>query len=170
MARGGPGGGAAFRVCFVCLGNICRSPTAEGIFRHLVREAGLEALFAIDSAGTGEWHAGEPPDRRATATAKRRGVTLEGAARQFRRGDFARFDLVIAMDRENRDELARMAPDEAAHAKVALLRDFDPEAPDGADVPDPYYGGARGFDDVFDLCTAACRGLLAQVREERGLG
>lgn len=154
---------AILRVCFVCLGNICRSPTAEGVFLHLVAQAGRAAAFEIDSAGTAAYHEGERPDRRSLATARARGVELPGRARQFRRDDFARFDHVLAMDRENLRALQRLAPDEAARAKVALLRRFDPDAPPDAEVPDPYYGGADGFDRVFEICMAACRGFLAHV-------
>jgi protein-tyrosine phosphatase len=153
------------RVLFVCLGNICRSPTAEGVMRALVREAGLENRIELDSAGTGAWHIGEPPDRRARNAALERGVVLEGAARQIERGDFAEFDLIVAMDRSNVEELRRIAPDDAARAKIRLLRELDP-SPDGElDVPDPYHGGVRGFDDVFDLVQSACAALLAQLRE-----
>ena len=155
---------ARVRVCFVCLGNICRSPTAEGIFRQRVHEAGLEGRFRVESAGTGGYHVGEPPDARAAATARGRGVELSGRARQFRARDFRRFDHVVAMDAENRRDLLALAPDDEARAKVSLLRDFDPESPSGAAVPDPYYGGDGGFDEVFDVCDAACRGLLARLR------
>jgi protein-tyrosine phosphatase len=151
---------------FVCAGNICRSPTAEGVMRSLVREAGLEDEFEIDSAGTGGWHAGDPPDRRATASARRRGITLEGAARQVRQDDFERYDLLLAADRENLAHLRAMAPNEESRSKVRLLREFDPEsagAPD-LDVPDPYYGGPDGFEEVLDLVEAACRGLLRHAR------
>lgn len=153
------------RVCFVCLGNICRSPTAEGVMLHLVAEAGRADAFEIDSAGTAAYHEGERPDRRSLATARARGVELPGRARQFRREDFARFDHVLAMDRENLRELSRLAPDDAARAKVALLRSFDPASPPGAEVPDPYYGGPDGFALVFEICMAACRGFLAHVDE-----
>ena len=156
------------RVCFVCLGNICRSPTAEGVFRHLVREAGLDHRVEIDSAGTAAYHAGESPDPRSTAAAARRGVVLEGAARKFVAGDFRRFDYVVAMDRKNRDDLRRLAPDADARARITLLRDHDPASPPESDVPDPYYGGARGFEEVLDLCERACRALLASLRERRG--
>ncbi|MEM9456590.1 MAG: low molecular weight protein-tyrosine-phosphatase [Myxococcota bacterium] len=159
---------AVTSVCFVCLGNICRSPTAEGVFRHLVAEGGHEGTFEIDSAGTAAYHAGEPPDRRSTATAQRRGVALTGSARQFRGSDFYRFDYVLAMDRSNRDALQRLAPDDAAREKLALLRDYDPDAPPDAEVPDPYYGGPEGFDRVFDICMAACRGLLAELTRDNG--
>ena len=153
------------RVCFVCLGNICRSPTAEGIFRHLVRQEGLEAAFTIESAGTGDWHVGEAPDRRARETAKRRGFALEGTARAFGRKDFARFDYVVAMDVSNRRNLLRIAPDDDARQKIHLLRSFDPESAADAEVPDPYYGGGDGFEQVFDICEAACRGFLSHLRE-----
>ena len=154
------------RILFVCMGNICRSPTAEGVMRRLVRDAGLEESIEIDSAGTGGWHAGEPPDERATLAARRRGVRLEGAARQVRPADFGEFDLLIAMDRANLGELLAVAPDEEAAEKVRLLREFDPAsagAPD-LDVPDPYYGGDRGFEAVLDMVEAACRGLLDELR------
>jgi protein-tyrosine phosphatase len=154
------------RILFVCMGNICRSPTAEGVMRHLLREAGLEDAIELESAGTGGWHAGDPPDARATAAAARRGITLEGAARQVRPADFEAFDLIVAMDRENLRELLALAPDEDAAEKVRLLREFDPASAgaEDLDVPDPYYGGERGFERVLDLVEAACRGLLAEVR------
>lgn len=153
------------RVLFVCLGNICRSPTAEGVFRHLVREAGLEDRIEIDSAGTGGWHVGAPPDERATAAAKRRGIALDGAARKVLAGDFDDFDLLLVMDRENHAALLQLAADEEARAKVRYLREFDPVSRECGDleVPDPYYGGERGFDDVLDLVDAACRGLLEEL-------
>lgn len=153
------------RLCFVCLGNICRSPTAEGIMLHLVRDAGLADHFSIDSAGTSAYHVDEPPDPRSFATAKARGVHLPSRARQFVRVDFERFDYVLAMDQQNHVNLRRLTPDPAAHAKVHLLRRFDPRTPGGADVPDPYYGGADGFEQVFDICEAACRGLLRELQK-----
>jgi protein-tyrosine phosphatase len=154
------------RVLFVCLGNICRSPTAEGVVRHLIRERGLEDEIEIDSAGTGGWHVGHPPDERATAAADRRGIVLDGSARRFDPGsDFDRFDLVLAMDEENRRDLLALAPDDEARAKVRLFREFDPASRgDGdLDVPDPYYGGEQGFEHVLDLVDAAARGLLDEL-------
>jgi low molecular weight protein-tyrosine phosphatase len=148
------------------MGNICRSPTAEGVMRSLVREAGLEAEFEIDSAGTGGWHVGNPPDARATESARRRGITLAGEARRVTREDFERYDLLLAADRENLAELRALAPNEESRSKARLLREFDPDS-DGApdlDVPDPYYGGPDGFEDVLDLVEAACRGLLEHAR------
>jgi protein-tyrosine phosphatase len=158
-------GDGRVRVLFVCLGNICRSPTAEGVMRALVRDAGLEDRIELDSAGTGAWHIDQPPDSRASAAARERGIVLEGAARQIERGDFAEFDLIVAMDASNLADLRRIAPDDAARAKVRLLRDFDPSSGEGLDIPDPYHGGARGFDDVFDLVQSACSALLEQLRQ-----
>jgi protein-tyrosine phosphatase len=152
------------RILFVCMGNICRSPTAEGVMRRLLDEAGLADRVDVESAGTGGWHVGEPPDERATAAAGRRGVTLAGEARQVRRSDFRDFDLLIAMDRANLRELLAIAPDEEAAEKVRLLREFDPASAGDLDVPDPYFGGGRGFEMVLDLVEAACRGLLDELR------
>jgi protein-tyrosine phosphatase len=170
-----PNGGVPFRVLFVCLGNICRSPTAEGVMRALVEQAGLQHSVQLDSAGTGAWHVGSPPDRRAAEAASVRGIALDGAARQVRAQDFLDFDLLVAMDRENMRELRRQAPGEDERAKVRLLREFDPvgaRAGAGAgsgdlDVPDPYSGAAGGFDEVFELVNAACAGLLEQIRAGR---
>ena len=155
-----------FRVLFVCLGNICRSPTAEGTMRRLVDEAGLEAEIELDSAGTGAWHVGSAPDARATAAAHARGTILEGRARQVASGDFQDFDLVLAMDRANRRELRALAREASEASKVRLLTEFDPNIAEGeeVDVPDPYYGGDDGFEEVLDLVEASCEGLLAQIR------
>jgi len=157
-------------VSFVCAGNICRSPTAEAVMRHLVRQAKLDHAIAIDSAGTGAWHVDEARDERSQAVGARRGMPLSGLARQFRGADFARFDYVLALDRENLADLMRLAPDARARAKLHLLRDFDPAAPPSSDVPDPYYGNIDGFERVFDICAAACRGLLDHLRRTHGLG
>ena len=151
------------RVLFVCLGNICRSPLAENVFRHLVEEAGLSGSFQIDSAGTGAWHVGEPPDARAARVARGRGVEMRGHARQVTIEDLARFDYVLAMDHENLSELRRMARAGSATAEIELLRAWDPE-PDGDEVPDPYYGGASGFENVFEIVSRSCRNLLASLR------
>ncbi len=156
------------KVLFVCLGNICRSPTAEGVMRGLVADAGLRESIELDSAGMGSWHVGEPPDARATEAALRRGIVLEGSARQVSVEDFDRFDLIVAMDRSNEHALRALAPDESARAKVRMLREFDPASAagrDDLDVPDPYYEGRHGFDVVLDQVQAACAGLLEQVRE-----
>jgi len=153
-------------VLFVCLGNICRSPTAEGVMRRLVAQAGLEEQIVIDSAGTGAWHVGEPPDGRATEAAMRRGIELESVARQVRPEDFERFDLILAMDASNQQALRQLAPDEDGRTKVRLLREFDPASAGlgDLDVPDPYYDSGRGFELVLDQVQAACEGLLDYVR------
>jgi protein-tyrosine phosphatase len=157
------------RLSFVCLGNICRSPTAEAVMRHLIKQEGLQEQILLDSAGLGDWHIGHARDSRSQAVGKRRGIPLEGVARQFQAEDFDRFDYVLAMDRQNRDGLLKLAPDADARAKVRLLRSFDPASPPEAEVPDPYYGGPQGFDEVFDICQAACAGLLAQLRRDHRL-
>jgi protein-tyrosine phosphatase len=157
------------RILFVCLGNICRSPTAEGVMRRLVAEAGLQDEIEIDSAGTGAYHVGSAPDERATAAACRRGTELGGVARQVTDEDFEAYDLLLAMDGENLRELHRRAPDGDARDRVRMLREFDPAsagAPD-LDVPDPYYGGPGGFDTVLDQVEAACRGLLDHIAARR---
>ncbi len=158
------------RLLFVCLGNICRSPTAEGVMRALVLDAGLQEHLELDSAGTGAWHVGSPPDARATASAGARGIALGGAARQVAPEDFAEFDLLLAMDRSNLRDLQRLAPGAAEREKVRLLREFDPAADGGdLDVPDPYYGSHDGFDEVLDLVQAACEGLLERIRSSASL-
>jgi protein-tyrosine phosphatase len=152
-------------VCFVCLGNICRSPTAEGIFRKMVRDARLDTHVTIESRGTGDWHTGEPADARARAAASRRGVTLDGVASRFEQGDFTRFDYILSMDVRVLAELRRLARTDDERARLHNFRAFDPDSPRDAPVPDPYYGGADGFDEVFDICEAGCRGLLEHLRE-----
>lgn len=146
------------RVLFVCLGNICRSPTAEGVMRQLSRQGGIEELH-IDSAGTGNWHIGASPDRRAMLAARQRGIDISPLkARQVTREDLENFDLVIAMDRNNRHDLLQLAGDHQRH-KVRLLLDYSPTYPE-QDVPDPYYGGEHGFDIALDMIEDACRHLL----------
>jgi protein-tyrosine phosphatase len=137
------------------------------VFRRLVEDAGLARHFEIESAGTAAYHAGEPPDERSAATASTRGYTLGGRARQFERADFARFDYVLAMDRSNLAKLVALADGNASN--LFLLREFDSASPEGSEVPDPYYGGADGFDRVLDICEAACAGLLAAIRQRHRL-
>jgi protein-tyrosine phosphatase len=158
------------RLLFVCLGNICRSPTAEGVMRALVEDAGLADRVEIDSAGTGEWHVGSPPDTRALTAARARGVRLDGVARTVRRADFEHFDLLLAMDRANLADLRALAADEDEREKVRLLREFDPASVRSGDleVPDPYYGARGGFDEVIDIVQAACAGLLEHIRAADG--
>lgn len=146
-------------VLFVCLGNICRSPLAEGVFIHLAREAGVEV--EVDSAGTGGYHAGELADPRSRAVAQKHGIELPSRARKVRPSDFEDFDLIVAMDQSNAANLRRSCPD-AHQAKIVLMRDYDPQG--AGDVPDPYYGGDRGFDDVYDMVDRSCRALLAELQ------
>jgi protein-tyrosine phosphatase len=146
------------------MGNICRSPTAEGVFRKLVADAKLGGLV-IDSAGTGAWHVGELPDPRSRAAAKKRGYDLTHRARKFTRDDFDRFDLVIAMDRDNYETLLRLARGLTTLPVLRMMRSFEKGAPPDAEVPDPYGGDGDEFDEVLDICERACKGLLAHVRE-----
>jgi protein-tyrosine phosphatase len=146
------------------MGNICRSPTAHGVMEKLVADAGLADKVVLDSAGTGAWHVGELPDSRSCAAASRRGYELTHRARKFGANDFDRFDLVLAMDRDNFDSLRRLARGRTHVPPIRLLRSFDPTAPEGAEVPDPYSGEDDGFEDVLDICERACRGLLAHLK------
>jgi len=157
------------RVLFVCLGNICRSPVAEGVFRDLVERAGLGGRVEVESAGTASYHAGEGRDPRAVAVARRRGIELVGTARAVTARDLTRFDLILAMDAENLADLRRLAAGNGAAVELRLLREFDPGASGELDVPDPYYGGARGFEDVHDIVERSCHGLLEHVRRTWGL-
>ena len=149
-------------VLFVCLGNICRSPLAEGIFDHLVHEAGLDDRFDIDSAGTGAWHVGERPDARAAMVATKHGIELDSRARQITSDDLDRFDYVIAMDRENLRNVSRMVDASDSETEVHLLRTFDEE--EGDEVPDPYYGGASGFETVYEMLHRSCQTLLERLK------
>jgi protein-tyrosine phosphatase len=151
---------ATVRLCFVCLGNICRSPTAAAVMRHKVASAELADRIAIDSAGTSSWHIGEPPDARAVAEARRREIAMRDTGRRFDVVDFARFDYVLAADHDNVSALRALARDAEDLAKVHLLRSFDAAAGGDLAVPDPYFGGDDGFAHVFDLIDAACEGLL----------
>lgn len=163
-------------VLFVCLGNICRSPLAEGVFRAVVREAGLEDRFEVDSAGTSNYHTGEPPDPRTLETAARRGVKLSHRARQITGRDLDRFDYVVVMDRQNLAKVQRLADSVKPDAEIRMLREFDPAGRTAGnptdtvlEVPDPYFGGPDGFESVQEIVERSCRGLLEHIREERGL-
>jgi protein-tyrosine phosphatase len=152
------------KVLFVCLGNICRSPTAEGVFRHLLAQEAPELRVEIDSAGTAGYHIGHPPDLRSQRAAHARGIDLSGLrARQVAAEDFLRFDLILAMDRDNLEELEAMRPAES-RARVQLFLEYAPEL-GRTEVPDPYYGDARGFEEVLNLSAAASRGLIAALQK-----
>jgi protein-tyrosine phosphatase len=154
------------RILFVCLGNICRSPTAEGIFRDKVRKLNLEKKISIDSAGTGGWHVGQAPDLRSQACAEKFGIDLSDLrARQTRVGDFSFFDLILAMDKSNFEDLKRLAPKPELLSKLKLMLDFHPTKK-SQNVPDPYQGGPEGFEHVFKMLDAACDELLKFVQRE----
>ncbi|MFJ8488722.1 low molecular weight protein-tyrosine-phosphatase [Streptomyces sp. NPDC094038] len=155
-----------YRVCFVCTGNICRSPMAASVFRARVAEAGLDDRVEADSAGTGGWHEGDGADPRTARVLEEHGYGSEHTARRFQASWFARLDLVIALDSGHLKALRRLAPTEEDARKVRLLRSFDPAAGDDPDVPDLYYGGLDGFEECLEMVEAASTGLLAAVRAE----
>ena len=150
------------RVLFVCLGNICRSPTAEGVLRHKLREAGLANQVEVASAGTGDWHVGNPPDKRSLAAAKLRGYDLSAQrAQQVSRADFASYDLILAMDNSNLRNLKALQPSTGKAELDLFLRRYEGEVDE---VPDPYYDGDQGFEQVLDLIERACDQLLIEVK------
>jgi protein-tyrosine phosphatase len=155
----------AYRVCFVCTGNICRSPMAESVFRSRVREAGLGGLVEVGSAGTGGWHEGEGADPRTVTVLADNGYDSAHTARQFQASWFSRLDLVIALDSSHLKALRHLAPTAQDMDKVRLLRSYDLSAGADLDVPDPYYGGMDGFEECLEMVEAASEGLLAAVRE-----
>lgn len=156
-------------VLFICLGNICRSPLAEGVFRGLVRETGLEHAFEIDSAGTSDYHEGNPADPRTIEVARRRGVELTSRSRPVTKDDVDAFDYLIVMDDSNLRDVRRLAASVRPDARILRLREFDPEAAGELDVPDPYYGGEAGFVLVQEIVERACAGLLEHLRAESGV-
>jgi protein-tyrosine phosphatase len=150
------------KLLFVCLGNICRSPAAEGTMNHLLAQAGLQTQFTCDSAGTAAYHIGKRPDSRMLAAAQQRQITLPGRARQFQPSDFQEFDLILAMDRSNYRDILAQDPTGTYRERVRLMCEFCQDYPD-QEVPDPYYGGASGFEYVLDLLADACGGLLQEL-------
>ena len=157
------------RVCFVCSGNICRSPTAEGVFKKLVSDAGLASRFHVESFGIGSWHVGERPDPRTIRAAEARGYRLESRAQHWKAHHFDRFDYVVAMDRTHVLSLIRIASNDAMKEKISLARDHVANGARDLDVPDPYYGEIEGFDEVVDICLEACTALLDVIRRKHEL-
>jgi len=151
-----------YKLLFVCLGNICRSPSAENIMNHLIQEAGLTAKITCDSAGTSGYHIGAAPDRRMNAAASKRGIELQGKSRKLKPADLQQFDLILAMDRENYQDILYLDREGKYEAKVRLMCNFATHKTD-QEVPDPYYGGQDGFDYVIDLLFDACSGLLDHI-------
>lgn len=151
-----------YKICFVCLGNICRSPTAEGIFQHLVNERSLQSYFEVDSAGTSAYHTGESANSKSRQVARQHGVELHSKARKFESFDLDYFDLILAMDHENFSNITALDTKSRFEDKVMLLREFDPDPGDKA-VPDPYYGGLQGFQNVFAVVRRSCERLLDEL-------
>ena len=153
------------KILFVCLGNICRSPAAEGIMKHIVKEEGREDDFFIDSAGIGPWHVGELPDSRMRRHGAAHGYNFNSRARQISRKDFNDFDLIIVMDRENYRTVTSMALSQEAKAKVVMMADYLRHHNNQSTVPDPYYGGDRDFEFVIELLEDACQGLFDDLKQ-----
>ena len=151
-------------ISFVCLGNICRSPLAQGVFQNLVHQKQLEQKIIVASAGTSGWHIGDLPDERMCRTAQSKGIQLESRARQFQSADFNRFNLILAMDHSNLARLEEIAPSNLPPEKLMLFRSFDPECNGNQDVPDPYYGGAKGFEEVYFMVKRTCPPLLDYIK------
>ena len=160
---------AKIGIVFVCLGNICRSPAAEGIFKQVVEQKGLPDNFFIDSAGTGGWHQGELPDSRMRAHGAKRGYDFCSRARKFNTNDFERFDYIVVMDDQNYKDVTALAPTEKDKRKVCKMIDFSQKFTHHQYVPDPYYGGASGFELVLDLLEDACEGLLVTILKNKRL-
>ena len=152
------------KISFVCLGNICRSPLAQGVFQDLVNREKLNQKIFISSAGTGNWHIGNLPDERMRQTAQSNGIKLESRAKQFQSEDFNRFNLVLAMDHSNLAKLAEIAPSILSPDKLMLFRSFDPKSNGDQDVPDPYYGGAKGFEEVYRMVERTCPSILTYIK------
>lgn len=153
-----------YKIVFVCLGNICRSPTAEGVFQHLVNERGLQSYFYVDSAGTSAYHIGEAANSKSRMTAREHGIELRSRARRFEQDDLKEFDLIVAMDRENLENIRKLDKQSSFSAKTILMREYDPEPGDG-EVPDPYYGGMDGFERVFQIVKRSCEELLDELEK-----
>ena len=152
-------------VLFVCLGNICRSPAAESIFTHLIKQKGLQDHFTIDSAGTSGYHQGHPADERMRAHAQKRGYQLQGLSRPFHHQDFEQFDIILAMDDSNHHNMACLTSQQKYLDKIHTMMSYAPDLPE-KEVPDPYYGGDKGFERVIDILEEACRNLLTSLEKQ----
>ena len=161
---------SVIKICFVCLGNIVRSPLAENLFLHIAGEAGVANRYEVDSAGIGAWHIGESPDPRMRRIAAQHGLHYNGRARQFKESDFDRFDLLVAMDTKNRSKLLGMARSPEQRDKIHLMREFDPLGGPDMSVPDPYYGGIDGFEEVYQVVKRSCQGFLEALEREYSRG
>ena len=153
-------------VLFVCLGNICRSPLAEGVLLHRLEAAGLSDRVSVDSAGTGAWHVGQRPDTRSIAVAAKNGIELPGTARRVRLEDFFEFHFVLAMDRSNLEDLKDLESGSESDAAIRLFLEFDPQEENDMEVPDPYYGGPDGFERVFEMVDRTCVALVEHLQEQ----
>jgi protein-tyrosine phosphatase len=154
------------KILFVCMGNICRSPLAHGIFMHKVKEKGLEKLFSAQSCGTINYHQGKQADARMRANAKSHGIIINHRARHLKKSDLNDYDLILAMDKENLNDIKALHTTDEQLSKIKLFRSYDPDASPGAEVPDPYYGGDDGFEKVFQIVNRTCDHLLNQLLRE----
>ncbi len=155
------------KICFVCLGNIVRSPLAESLFKYYAERFGVGDEYEVDSAGMSDWHVGEPPDLRMRRVAAGRGIPYDGRSREFKTSDFERFDLILVMDQDNYDDLLYLDPSPEQISKVHFLREFDPQGGPRAEVPDPYYGGVEGFEMVYDIVERSVLGFLETLEQAK---
>lgn len=153
------------KVLFVCLGNICRSPLAEGIMKHKIDEAKLSDIIFVDSCGTANYHIGEKPDVRTISTAEKNGIKLNHVVRQLTTADLEDFDFILAMDRSNHENILRLANAKQNSEKIKLMREFDPDP--GDEVPDPYYGGEQGFQEIFEILNRSVDGFITYLRSQK---
>ena len=160
--------GLMHKILFVCLGNICRSPLAEGVFKKIVYDKGLTHQYKADSCGIADYHRGEPPDYRAIATARQHGIELNHAARQFEKNDFEKFDLILVMDRDNYQNAKKLSSSSNKN-KIKFLRDYEFPLVFEAEVPDPYYGGQSGFEEVYQMVYKCCENLIEDLENKTNM-
>jgi protein-tyrosine phosphatase len=167
LRKGGVLMTSAKRICFICLGNIIRSPLAQHLFSHKASEAGVADKYQVSSAGLGPWHVGEQPDSRMRRIASKRGIHMSGRAREFSPSEFEQHDLILVMDSENLQRLKALTRNEEQRRKIRMLREFDPDGGKHSPVPDPYYGGPNGFEEVYQIIDRSVEGLLEQLENEQ---